>query len=158
MGFIAELISIALMIGAQDVYTYLMDKKANKVKMSPSQILNTVTKILDRSVSRGVAIQNKVINKLNSLQYPIGMSSRVKSVISDARRKLNETNDRLSEINDDYARSSNNISNRANALASTSATYRSSKTGRDEINDLTKEAESLNKSYNDKLMEVEKNV
>lgn len=166
-SLLLTLASIAVSIGAQDLIDKINRDKANVKNMSADDIMRTVNQVLDRANNyegkRSGQLNRQLStlsSKLSALPYNQGVGV-VKDKIQEARRNLNnqisKTQDSITTLATEENKAQQNkydIQTRAQSLATASDSYKNSKSGKDDLAQLQRDASA----YVDKIKQINQGV
>lgn len=112
------------------------EMKAKEAKVSSDDILRLLRTSTADARTKGDKTLNDLANKLNGIEYPMGMSSSLKQYITKMKRDANESYEKERANQVKINNGLDNIEARASNLAVQNADYRKSKAGRQELYDI----------------------
>lgn len=164
MAILSVLLTIALSlglsaasIGISNAMTDEETRKAAENQATPAQVADIIAKITDRARKLGSQKLTEVSQKLQRLEnaYPAIMgSSAVRGVMNklvNAQRDVASNYEKtINAMNQDM----DSINSRANAYSYYSDRYKNSEGGKQQLEEIKKEAQDVAKKYEQKLKEV----
>lgn len=165
MAISAAVIAAILSILASVGLSYGIDAGANAFdryktrtdKVTPSDILKAVDSALKNIKSKSLKAYNEALDKLNS-NPTVQSVGNLADYIAKASAKKQQAVTRARDIATEIETAASDIQNRSQMLASQSDSYRRSKTGKYELDQIKGDANELINKYKGDLSNAEKTI
>lgn len=153
MTLLAVTASLGIASAADDVAR----KQAAKGELTPDKIIAMINSKLSQIQRRSADAYSKVLDKINNMPI-VAEAGNLKAYLSKVRLDNENLKNLASSTMTNVETAVNDIKNRASVLANQTDSYRASKAGKEEYNNLISEAENLSNNFSKEVDKIEKTV
>lgn len=141
------LIGVAASLGLSAGSDEIARKNARNGNMTPDQIINEINSKLNLIKSKSFSKYTSILNRFNNMPI-IAETGGLRSYMASVRSKRQKELTKAQQDYNDIEQKVNDLTNRSNLLANQSDYYRSSSSGKEDLDRIKDDANELIENFN----------